>query len=67
MKPLPHYSCVAGVLAHLLIHTCHAGAGLHRGWGAVHAVGAGLMAFVCLMVLLMIKKGTLWHEWEAEE
>ena len=39
LKPPSCYSCVAGVLAHLLIHARRAGAGLYGGRGAVHAVG----------------------------
>ena len=38
-RPPPRYSCVAGVLADLLIHARRAGAGLYGGRGAVHAVG----------------------------
>ena len=67
MRPPPRYSCVAGVLAHLLIHARRAGDGLYGGRG-LYTLWAGLMALACLVFLLTIEKGArLWREREEEE
>ena len=39
---------------------------VYMGDRGVFTMWAGLMALACLMVLLAIEKGALWHEWEEE-
>ena len=35
--------------------------------GGLYMLWVGLMELVCLMILLLIKKGALWHEQGEEE